>query len=146
MKNKGAENIRIIKGFYRALSNGDLARAQSVLAPEIEWTEPFEGVLPFGGWHAGAGAVIKDVVEVIYDNVQDFHMKPKKFFAVGDMVIVLGHATGRGRMTDIKLDAPTAHFWSLADGKAVRLQAFHDVLEWQVALGLTSVQAGRLAA
>jgi ketosteroid isomerase-like protein len=117
-----------------------------VLAPEIEWTEPFEGVLPFGGWHAGAAAVMKDVIEVIHDNVIDFQMKPKRFFAVGDMVIVLGCSTGRGRMTDIKLDAPTTQLWTLAGGKAVLFEAFHDVLDWQVALGLTSVQAGRFAA
>jgi hypothetical protein len=49
-------------------------------------------------------------------------------------------------VTDLKLDAPTAHIWTLVNGKAVRFEAIHDVLEWQVALGLTSVQSERLAA
>ncbi len=140
MKDRGAENIRIVKGFYRSFLD------ESVLAPEIDWTEPAPEVLPFGGRHHGAAAVIKDVIEVIHDNIIDFEVKPKKFFAVEDMVIVLGHSTGRGRLTDIKLDAPTAHIWTLADGRAVRFQAYHDVLEWQVVLGLTSVQSQRLAA
>jgi uncharacterized protein len=146
MKDRGAENIRIIKNFYKALSNGNPARAQSVLAPQVEWTEPGDQVLPFGGRHNGADAVIGEVIEVVHDNIIDFEMKAKKFFAVGDMVVVLGHSTGRGRLTDIELDAPTAQIWTMADGKAVRFQAFHDVLEWQVVLGLTSVQSQRLAA
>jgi ketosteroid isomerase-like protein len=146
MRDRGAENIRIVKDFYKALSNGSPARALSVLAPQVEWTEPGEQVLPFGGRHSGADAVISEVIEVVHDNIIDFEVKPKKFFAVGDLVIVLGHSTGRGRLTDIKLDAPTAHIWTMADGRAVRFQAYHDLLEWQVVLGLTSVQSQRLAA
>jgi len=146
MKARGVENVRIIKVFYKALRDGNPARALTVLAPEIEWTEPGQEILPFGGRHRGAATVTSEVIEVVHDNIIDFEMKPKKIFAVGDKVIVLGHATGRGRITDIKLDAPTAHIWTLADGKAVRFEAFHDLLEWQVVLGLTSVQSQQMAA
>jgi hypothetical protein len=146
MKSRGAQNIRIIKDFYKALLDGNPAQAVSVLAPAIEWTEPGQEILPFGGRHNGADAVISEVIEVVHDNIIDFEMKPKKLFAVGDMVVVLGHSTGRGRITDIKLDAPTAHIWKLADGKAVRFEAFYDLLEWQVVLGLTGVQSRQMAA
>lgn len=146
MKSEGKQNISIVKDFYRALSNGNPAHARSVLAPEIEWIEPSPERLSFGGRHDGANAAFLEVIEEIHDSVRDFEIKPKKFFAVGDMVVVLGHSTGRGRITDLKLDAPTVHLWTLRDGKAMKFQAFHDVLEWQVALGLTSVQAGQLAA
>jgi hypothetical protein len=146
MKARGIENVRIIKGFYKALREGNPARALTVLSPQIEWTEPGQQILPFGGRHNGADAVISEVIEVVHDNIIDFEMKPKKCFAVGDMVIVLGHSTGRGRITDIKLDAPMAHIWTLADGKVVRFEAFHDLLEWQVVLGLTSVQSQQMAA
>jgi ketosteroid isomerase-like protein len=146
MNRKGSENIRIVKDFYHALSNGDSVHARSLLTPEIEWTEPASEAFPFGGRHYGVEAVFKEVIDVIHDGIRDFEIKPKKLFAVGDMVIVLGHSTGRGRVTDIKLDAATAHLWTLAEGKPVKFQAFHDLLDWQVALGRTSVQSERLAA
>lgn len=135
MKPKGNENIGIIKSFYRAISNGNPIHARSVLDPQIEWVEPSPEKLPFGGWHRGADAVFKEVIDIIHDNIREFQVKTKQFFAVGEKVVVLGHCTGRGRVTDIKLDAPTVHIWTLADGRAVRFEALHDVLEWQVALG-----------
>ena len=144
MKN-GKENIGIIKDFYRALSNGDPGYAGSVLAPEIEWDEPSPDELPFGGRHQGSKAVFKDVINTIHDAIRDFEFRPKKFFAVGDMVIVLGHSAGRGRVTDLKLEAPTAHLWTLRDGKAVKLQAFHDLSQWRAALGKRA-EPERLAA
>ncbi len=146
MKHKGGENISIIKNFYRALANGDQSYAHSLLDPNIEWVEPVVEGLYFGGEHRGRQVVFDEVIEPTHDKIREFEWKPKKFFAVGDMVIVLARETGRGRITDLKLDAPTAHIWRLANGKAVRFEAFHDVLEWQVVLGLTSVQSERLAA
>src|SRR5881394_3187414 len=98
MKRRGTENIGTIKDFYRALSNGDLGYARSMLASEIEWIEPFEEGLAFGGRHHGADTIFKEVIEVIHDNIRDFQVKPKKFFAVGEMVVVLGSSTGRGRV------------------------------------------------
>jgi len=132
MKNR--ENILIVKEFYRALSHGDPAQARSVLAPEIEWSEPSEEGLAFGGTHHGTEGVFKEVINVIHDKIRDFQIKPIKFLGVGDMVFVLGRSTGRGRVTDLKLDAPTAHIWTLRNGKAVNFEAFHDVPAWRTAL------------
>ena len=146
MKSKSKLNIGIIKSFYRALSNGDLVDARSVLPPEIEWTEPCAEGLPFGGTHKGKEAVFKDVIDVIYDYIREFEIKPKKFFAVGDLVFVLGYSTGLGKITDLKLKAPTAHLWTLRNGTAVKFQAFHDVPAWQFALGLMSAEPEKLAA
>jgi len=146
MKRKGAENIKLIKGFYQALSKNDWSAARNVLDPQIEWVEAAAEGLWFAGRHIGADAVFKDIVDSAQDKISQFQVKMKKFFVVGDTVVALGHFRGCGRATDIKLNAPTAHVWTLANGRAVRFQGFHDNLEWQVALGLTTVQSQRLAA
>ena len=145
MKRQDKENIGIVRDFYRALANGDQGHAHTLLDPNIQWVESAEGLF-FSGRHYGRQLVFDEVIEPTHDKIREFQLKPKKFFAVGDMVVVLAHETGRGRVTDLKLDAPTAHIWTLVNGKAVRFEAIHDVLEWQVALGLTSVQSERLAA
>jgi ketosteroid isomerase-like protein len=146
MKTKSRENILIIKDFYRALSNGDTFYARTALDPDIEWTEPSPEVLAFGGKHSGMEGVFKEVIEVIHDRIRQFDIKPRKFFAVGDMVAVLGHSTGRGRLSDHKLIAPTVHLWTLRNGKAVKFQAFHDLAAWETALGLGAIGAKELAA
>jgi hypothetical protein len=90
--------------------------------------------------------VFKDVIDPAYGKFDRFGLKMKKFFAVGEYVFALGHFSGRSRATHLKLYAPTAHIWTIANGRAVRFQGFHDTLEWQVALGLTAVQNQQMAA
>jgi ketosteroid isomerase-like protein len=146
MKNKDKENISIAKAFYRALSNGDQGHAQMLLDPDIEWLEPATEGLYFSGPHRGRQVVFEEVIEPTHDKIAEFEWKPKKFFAVRDKVVVLARETGRGRITDLKLDAPTVHMWTIANGKALRFEGVHDVLKWKVALGQTSAQPEQLAA
>jgi ketosteroid isomerase-like protein len=146
MMSKSRENVRIIKDFYRALSNGDSGYVQDVLAPEIDWAEPAAEGLPFAGRHHGPRAVFKEVLDVIHDNIREFEFKPRKVFAVGDVVVVMGHSTGRGRITDLKLNAAGAHLWTLSSGKAVKFQALHDSSKWLEALGPIPAEQLRYAA
>jgi ketosteroid isomerase-like protein len=145
MKTKAKQNIATVKRFYRALANGDQDSARTFLDPNIEWMEPADDLF-FSGRRWGRQPVFDEVIEPIHDKIREFQFKPKKFLAVGGLVFVLGHETGCGRVTDLKLDAPTVHFWTLDNGKAVRFEAFHDTLEWQVVLGITAMQSQRLAA
>jgi len=146
MKREASDNIKLIKGFYEALSSNDWSAARKVLAPNIEWIEPPVPGLWFGGRHLGADAVFKEVIEPTQGKFDKFQVKMKKFFAIGEHVIAVGSCRGRGKTTRIKLEAATAHVWTLCDGRAVRFEGIHDILEWQVALGLTLVQSNRMAA
>jgi ketosteroid isomerase-like protein len=140
MNTYGSENTRLIKNFYRGLSQNDWNLARSVLDEDIEWDEPLAPDLWFGGHHFGLAEVFKDVLEPAYDRFRKLEFRMRKFFSVGDKVFALGHARGRSEATNIVLDAPLAHIWTIANGKAIRFQGFHDLLEWRIALGLTSVQ------
>lgn len=146
MKEVGAENVKVIKGFYKALADNDWSLARTVLDPDIEWNEVAAPGLWFNGKRYGSDAVFKKVIDPTYGKLEGFEVKMKKFFAVGQNVIAIGHFCGRGKTTQLKLNAPTAHIWTLAEGKAVRFQGFHDALEWQVVLGTTTVQAQGMAA
>ena len=146
MKKTGSENARRVKGFYCAMSGGDWSAARSFLDADIQWVEPNVPGLWFSGTHYGSDAVFKKIIDVVYDKFENFHVRMKRVFAVGDHVVALGSFHGRGKTTGLKLDARVAHVWTLRDGKAIRFQAFHDTLEWQVALGTTSVQSKLMAA
>lgn len=145
MRKLERENVKVVKEFYRAMAGDDWSAARSVLDPNVQWIEPNIAGVWFSGTHYGSTAVFKEIVETVRDKFDDFQMKMKKFFAVGDYVIVLGRIHGRSKTTELKLDTPAAYVWRISEGKAVRVEAFHDILEWQVVLGLTSMQT-KLAA
>jgi hypothetical protein len=146
MKKEGAENIKLIKNFYKAIAQKDWSAARAVLHPDIEWTEVAAPGLWFNAKRYGSEAVFRDVINPAYGKFDRFGLKMKKFFAVGENVIALGHFSGRSKATHLKLYAPTAHIWTVANGRAVRFEGFHDTLEWEVALGLTTVKSQQMAA
>jgi uncharacterized protein len=146
MKTAGVENIKMIKHFYSALAENDWSAARMVLDADIEWNEVAAPDLWFNGKRYGSDVVFKQVIDQAYAKFDRFELKMKKFYPVGQTVVAIGHFCGRGKTTQLKLHAATGHIWTISDGKAVRFQGFHDTLEWQVALGLTSVQTQRMAA
>ena len=146
MKQESVENIELIKRFYKAMAENDWSAARTVLDPDIEWDERAAPGLWFNGKHYGSDDVFRKVIDPAYDKFERFGLKMKKFYALGRIVVAFGYFSGRGKLTQLKMHAPTVHVWTLYDGKAVRFQGFHDTLEWLVALGLTSVQTQRMAA
>ena len=146
MKPTRSENLKLVKGFYRALTSHDWSAARNVLASEIQWLEPVVPGLWFGGTHAGIDSVFREVIEPAEKILEKPEMKMKKFFDVGDHVIVFGKYHGKTKSTSMKLNAPLCHVWTIHDSRAVRVECFHDLLEWDAALGLTTIQAQKMAA
>ncbi len=146
MKDKAHENIKLLKSFYAAVSRGELGSARSALDPEVEWIEPGLPGLWFSGTHRGTEAVFKEVIGPSNEKIDKFRIKMKKFFAVGDHVVVIGSFRGLGKSTGKDLDAATAHVWTLRSGKAVRFEGFHDPTEWREVLGLAQPEPQRMAA
>lgn len=146
MKKNERDNVHLVKEFYRALSSGDWTTARDVLDAEVTWIEPTLPGLWFSGTHHGADAVFKKIIEPAYDKFEHFRVRMKSFFPVGDHVVTIGRFHGRARATDLKLNASAASLWTLREGKAVQVELFHDALEWQVSLGMTSLQTKLMAA
>ncbi len=146
MKDTAHENIKLVKSFYAATSRGELASARSALDPEVEWIEPGLPDLWFGGTHRGPDRVMDEVIAPASEKIEKFHVKMKKFFAVGNHVVALGRFRGYGKVTGKTLDAATAHVWTFRNGKAVRFEAFHDPVNWRDVMGLAQPEPQRMAA
>jgi uncharacterized protein len=146
MKETAYRNIKLLKGFYDAVSHGQLEAARTLLAPNVEWVEPSLPGLWFSGTHRGAEAVVKDVILPATEKLEHFHLKMKKFFAVGDHVIAIGSFRGRNRYTQLELEADTAHIWTFRQGKAVRFEGIHDPSSWEEVLGLPRSEFEGIAA
>jgi hypothetical protein len=146
MNNQGKRNVKLIKSFYKALRERRFGTARALLDPDIEWVEPISEGLWFSGRHSGVVAVFKEVIHPAREKLEKLWFKTKKFFAVGDFVVVIGTFHGRATSTGIKLNIPAAHLWRFANCKVVRFEAFDDILEWRVVMGLKATQANRIAA
>src|ERR1700744_2624931 len=104
MKTREQENVAILKDFYEALADGNQGYAHELLDPNIEWVEHAEELF-FAGRHVGRQVVFDEVIEPTHDKIKEFRFRPRKFFAVGDRVVVLGYETGTGRITELALKA-----------------------------------------
>ena len=146
MKQRKRENVKLIRSLYRAIDRGDWATARQLVDPNIEWNEPHAPGLWFSGRHCGIDNVFREVIDPARDKFDNLHLKIKKLFPIGQHVVALGVFHGYEKTEGLLLEAPTAHIWTLRDGKAIRFEAYDDVLEWHFALGVTSFQPKLMAA
>ena len=146
MKSHSQENIKLLKNFYEAASNGDFGPVRAALDPNVEWIESNMAGLWFSGTHRGADAVWNEVIQPTTEKIDNFRVKMKHFHAVGDHVIAIGYFQGLGKTTGKELYAATAHVCTLRNGKIVRFEAFHDSANWLEALGLGRPELQRMAA
>ncbi|MBB5402555.1 nuclear transport factor 2 family protein [Paraburkholderia youngii] len=121
--------IALIRKLYSAM--GDVNIFKSLLADDAEWdiTEGF----PNGGVYRGLDETVSGFFPFMGD-FDEFYAKGDEFFESGDHVIVLGHYFGlskKGR----RVQSRFAHFWTVRDGKVVRLQQTADTLLIARALG-----------
>ena len=68
----------------------------------------------------------------------DYQMAPEEFIdAGGDQVLVFSREGGRGKGSGAAVQThPTAHLWTLRDGKAIRMQSYWDRADALKAVGL----------
>ncbi|WP_167828800.1 nuclear transport factor 2 family protein [Streptomyces sp. MZ04] len=119
---RSSAQIETVQRFYGA--KGDLDVIRSVVADDAQWdvVEDF----PNGGVYDGLDAIIGDFFG-FFSHFREFHALGDEFYEDGDRVVVLGRYTGvsqAGRPVTSRF----AHFFTLRDGKIVRLQQTCDTV------------------
>ena len=131
------ENVEIVRaGYERWMSNG--TPDFEYLDDEIEWRGPKEFpdlAEPHFG-HEGVAQYIAKINEAL----DDYRMVPEEFIdAGGDRVLVFSREGGRGKGSGAEvMTHPTAHLWTLRDGKAIRMQSYWERPDALEAAGLTA--------
>ena len=114
--------IALIRKLYDAM--GDVKTFKSLLADDVEW-DIAEG-FPNGGVYRGLDTTFNEFFPFLAD-FDEFYAKGDEYCESGDHVTVLGRyfgVTKKGR----RVEARFAHFWTIRDGKVVRLQQTADTL------------------
>ncbi len=122
------ENVQVVKNAYAAFGRGDIPGLLSLLAEDVVWDIPGEG-LPLAGTYRGRDGVANFFQKLTQEaEVLDF--QPREFVADGDRVLVVGwermkvKATGRGAESDWVMaftirNGKIATFREYADTKAI---------------------------
>lgn len=112
-------------------------RLAEFLDPEIEWQGPreFPDLAEPRYGHAG----VRQYVETLFEAIEDYRMDPEEFIDAGeDRVLVFSREGGRGRGSKAPVQTqPTAHLWTIRDGRAVRMQSYWERSDALEAAGLT---------
>jgi ketosteroid isomerase-like protein len=109
-----------------------------ILDPEIEWIGPREFPDLAEPHHGHAG--VRSYFEKLFEAIEDYRMEPEEFIDAGEgRVLVFSREGGRGAGSGAEVvTQPTAHLWTLRDGRAIRMQSYWERDEALAAAGLSS--------
>jgi ketosteroid isomerase-like protein len=130
------ENVDLIRrGYDRWLETGD--PVFDFFDPQIEWHGPRE-FPDLAEPHYGHDGV-RRYLEKVNEAFDDYRMVPEEFIDAGeDQVLVFSREGGRGKGSGAAVQTnPTAHLWTLRNGKAIRMQSYWERADALKAAGLS---------
>jgi ketosteroid isomerase-like protein len=127
------ENVEALKAVYARWEQGDFWTAE-ILDPNIEvvWAQEMPD---FGDPTRGIEAMTAGMQNLLaaWD---DYSWAADEFVPVGDRVVVLFTARGRGKGSSVEVEAHWAHLWTFRGGKAIRVEGFTDQADAKRAAGV----------
>ncbi len=128
------ENVEIVKEVVDAFNEGDVEAFMALTTPDFEWFPAMDRLIEGGSYRGREG--IEAYFEVVSGSWEEFQVLPDEFRDLGDRVLVLGRAEGRGRSSGIRVDTPLGTVVEFRDGNVSRIRAYLDHRE-ALAAGLT---------
>ncbi len=124
----------LVREFYGKLSAGKLDAALSLLASDIQWSDP-KG-FPYGGKLTSPAQVKSRVFEAIGADWPSFGITAERFVegTDGRTVVVLGRYTGKHGKSGRSLDVPFAHVWGTTGGALTSFFTHTDTAELRAAM------------
>ena len=120
------ENTQIAREAYRLFGQGDIDGILDLYTEDVEFVFPGPGeFVPLSGTYRGKEQV-RQFFGKVYELLEFTSFEPREFVSNGDKVIVIGHDTGKVRMTDKSFEEDWVHISTFRNGKVARWQAFVD--------------------
>ena len=120
------KNVQIVKDTFAAFGRGDMQGVLALLADDIEWITPGEG-LPFAGTHRGQAGVA-DFFQKVSEAMKFSSLKPREFVSQGDLVLVVGFDRGRVKATNRTFEGHWVFAFTVRNGKVTNVREYIDTL------------------
>jgi uncharacterized protein len=128
------ENVEVVREAFEAFDRDDWDAFLGSLDSEVEWitTGQFVGGQLYRG-HAG----VRQFVDTLRGEFDEFRAQPENFAAARDVVVVDARVTGIGKQSRAPVEVRFTVVASIRDGKVVRFRNFLERAEALEAAGLS---------
>ena len=126
------ENVQIVRRVYEQWARGDFSGGDA-FHPEVE----FEMVDWPGRDRSRGLEEMREAWQAALAAWDDFRAEPTDFIETGPYVVVLTHATARGKGSGAAVTADTATVWTIEAGRVVRLALHWNQADALEAAGLS---------
>src|SRR4029450_12225709 len=99
------ENVEMVRRGYEAFNRGDIDGVLDLCAPGIEWSD----MATFDTDAVTGKEAVRAYFKMGMEPWEEIRREPEEIIDLGgDQVLVLVHATGRGRESSVEVDARVA--------------------------------------
>jgi ketosteroid isomerase-like protein len=117
------QNVDAARAQYERWNAGDFEAWIAAFDPEVEYFSSVTALL-FGQGDYRGHEGLREFVAQYLESWGHFRLEPQEFIAVGDRVVVVAHAIGRGRGSGATVEHDMAHVWSFRDGLPIRHESY----------------------
>jgi ketosteroid isomerase-like protein len=131
-------NVEIVKRGIDAFNRRDVDALDDLTTPDFEWFPALPSAVEgerFSGYRGREG--IETYFEDVRSTWEGLRVLGNEFRDLGDRVLVLGRAEGRGRGSGVEVDMPLGIVYDFRRAKCLRARAFLDHGEALRAAGLS---------
>ena len=128
------ENVARVRRAYEALGRRDTNSLMELLDPEVEFRNP-EYAMEAGTRH-GRDEFVK-ALERGWEVMDDIRYYIDRIVDEGDVIVVIGRFTARGRTGGVPVETAFGHVLELRGGRATSVSWFQDPAEALAAAGIS---------
>ncbi len=119
------DSVKTAERLYAALQEDDITPFLDMCAADVVVEYPAHRSLLWGGrWEGRAGVEAFLEAHDAAEEILQFEIR--QYLADSDLVVAIGHFTGRAKQTNREWSTPFVHVLTIADGHLRRWQAFFD--------------------
>ncbi len=127
------ENVEVVRAAHERFNVGDIDGFLELCAPDIEFRDLPS--LPGSGVFIGHDAMRAWWAQ-LYDAFDDLRFDPKDFLDAGERVVVVYHASARGKGSGALVEMSFSNVWTLSDRAIIRVVSYADHADALEAAGL----------
>lgn len=123
-KRVSQENVEVVKRVIEAFNRRDVGAMAELTTADFEWFPALPGTVDGSRYRGRDG--IEAYVGEIRETWEELLLVGQDFHDLGDRVLVLGRATGRGRSSGVPVDTAHAFLVELRGEQLSRVRTYLD--------------------
>src|SRR5258705_9598901 len=119
-----SQNEQLVRAFYESTAPGHGEALGGLEGSQVVYDLP--AGMPVGAGHFEGLQDVSDRFLTSFYGALDVRFLAEEFIAAGEHVVAIGRIQGTTRETEVPVDVPFVHVWTVREGRLQRLRAFTD--------------------